>query len=190
METIVESTPIGISQMRNSPGGLSPRIRHQPQRRELFADVNPPAPPVRTHRSLPKLKLREFDGNPIDWPEWSGMFLATIDSSDISRDEKMSHLKSLLTGKVKRAVSGMGYSGTMYEEAWKTLQRKFGQPHHIVSSQLAKIQNFTQVRYNDLSALVEFADTVSTFVNLLQQFGYSNDLFSSSNLDIAVNNLL
>ena len=145
METIVESTPIGLSQMRSSPGGLSPRIRHQPQRRELFADVNPPAPPVRTHRSLPKLKLREFDGNPIDWPEWSGMFLATIDSSDISRDEKMSHLKTLLTGKAKRAVSGMGYSGTMYEEAWKTLQRKFGQPHHIVSSQLAKMKNLTEL---------------------------------------------
>ena len=34
--------------------------------------------------------------------------------------------------------------------------------------------------------MIEFADTVSTFVNILQQFGYSNDLFSSSNLDIAV----
>ena len=77
----------------------------------------------------------------------------------------------------------------MYDEAWNTLQRKFGQPHHIVSSQLAKIQNFSQVRFNDLSALVELADTVSTFVNILQQFGYSNDLFSSSNLDVAVNKL-
>ena len=37
--------------------------------------------------------------------------------------------------------------------------------------------------------MVEFADTVSSFVNILQQFGYTNDLFSSSNLDIAVNKL-
>ena len=35
METIVESTSIGLSQMRNSPGGLSPRNRHQPPRRDL-----------------------------------------------------------------------------------------------------------------------------------------------------------
>ena len=101
----------------------------------------------------------------------------------------MSHLNTLLTGKAKRAVNGMGYSGAMYDEAWKTLERKFGQPHHIVSSQLAKIQSFSQVRFNDLGALVEFADTVSSFVNILQQFGYSNDLFSSSNLDIAVSKL-
>ena len=117
------------------------------------------------------------------------MFLATVDSSSISNDEKMSHLKALLTGKAKRAVNGLGYSGTMYVEAWNTLQRKFGQPHPIVSSQLANIQNFSQIRFNDLSALAEFADTVSTFVNILQQFGYSNDLFSSSNLDIAISKL-
>ena len=133
--------------------------------------------------------MREFDGNPLDWPEWSGMFLSTKHSSSISRDEKMSHLKTLLVGKAKRAVNGMGYSGLMYDQAWNTLQRKFGQPHHIVSSQLAKIQNFPQVRFSDLSSLIEFADTVSTFVNILQQFGHSNDLFSCSNLDIAVSKL-
>ena len=79
-----------------------------------------------SQRSLPKLKLREFDGNPLDWPEWSGMFQSTVHNSPISRDEKMSHLKTLLTGKAKRAVNGMVYSGAMYDEAWKTLERKFG----------------------------------------------------------------
>ena len=69
------------------------------------------------------------------------------------------------------------------------MQRKFGQPHHIVSSQLAKIQKFSQVRFNDLAALIEFADFVASFVNILHQFGYSNDLFSSTNLDIAVSKL-
>ena len=83
----------------------------------------------------------------------------------------------------------MGYSGTMYDQAWNTLQKKFGQPHHIVSSQLAKIQNFPQVRFSNLSSLIEFADTVSTFVIILQQFEYSKDLFSSSNLGIAVSKL-
>merc|ERR1712117_923745 len=101
----------------------------------------------------------------------------------------MSHLKTLLIGKAKRALNGIGYSGAMYDEAWRILQRKFGQTHQIVSSQLAKTQSFNQIRYNDMSALVEFADTISSFVNILQQFGYTNDLFLSSNLDIAVNKL-
>ena len=111
-------------------------------------------------RSIPKLRLREFDGDPSDWPEWSGIFLATIDSSSLTKDEKMGHLKTLLSGKPKRAVSGMGYTGAMYDQACSTLTSKFGQPHHIVSKQLSKIQNFPQVKYNDMSSLVEFADAV------------------------------
>ena len=78
-----------------------------------------------SQRSLPKLNLREFDGNPLDRPEWSGMFLATVDSINISKDKKMSHLKTLFVGKAKQAVNGMGCAGAMYDHAWNTLQRKF-----------------------------------------------------------------
>ena len=115
--------------------------------------------------------------------------MTTVDSSNINKDEKMSHLKTLLDGKAKRAVKGIGYAGAIYGHAWNTLRRKFGQPHHIVSSKLEKIQNFSQIKFNDLALLVEFSDTVLSFVNILQQFGYSNDLFSSSNLDIAISKL-
>ena len=142
--------------------------RHDNSRNLVFSQISSScksptfsiAPTASSQRSLPKLKLREFDGNTLDWPEWSGMFLATVDSSNISKDEKMKHLKILLVGKVKRAVNGMGYAGAMYDHAWNSLQRKFGQPHHIVSSQLAKKQNFSQIRFNDVALLVDFAETV------------------------------
>ena len=29
--------------------------------------------------SLPRLRLNNFDGNPLEWPEWSDMFIATVD---------------------------------------------------------------------------------------------------------------
>ena len=38
--------------------------------------------------SLPKLKLNNFDGNPLEWPEWSGMFIATVDQRPTSILEK------------------------------------------------------------------------------------------------------
>ena len=66
------------------------------------------------------------------------------------------------------------------------LAKKVWSSQHIVWSQLAEIQNFSQIRFNDLALLVEFADTILSFANILQQFGYLNDLFSSSNLDIAI----
>ena len=85
---------------------------------------------------LPKLKLRPIDGNTLEWPEWSHMFKATVHHRDIPDSEKMSHLKTLLKGKAKLAISGIGYSGEFYAQAWVLLGRKFGQPYLIFDAQL------------------------------------------------------
>ena len=42
--------------------------------------------------TLPKLRLNNFDGNPLEGPEWSSMFIATVDKRMIPESEKMSHL--------------------------------------------------------------------------------------------------
>ena len=60
--------------------------------------------------SLSKLKLNNFDGIPFKRPEWASMFIATVDQRPIPDSEKMSHLETLLTGKARSAISGMGYS--------------------------------------------------------------------------------
>ena len=140
-------------------------------------------------RSLPKWKLTEFSGDPLDWPEWSGMFLSTIGNTDLTNDEKMNYLKGYLRGTAQRAVKGLGYTGAMYDVAWATLQRKFGQPHLIISAQLVKVSTFPNIRIHDSTAIVEFADILSSFVNVLQQFRYNNDLYSSTNLELAVSKL-
>ena len=71
-----------------------------------------------SNSQLPKLKLSSFDANPLEWPEWLNMFKATVHHRDIPDSEKMSHLKTLLTGKAKSALSGMGYAGEFYAQAW------------------------------------------------------------------------
>ena len=75
---------------------------------------------------LPKLKLSSFVDNPLEWPEWSNSFKATVQHRDIPDSEKMSHLKTLLTGKAKSALPGMGYSGEFYAQAWELLGRSLG----------------------------------------------------------------
>ena len=74
--------------------------------------------------SLPKLRLKNFDGNPLEWPEWSSMFIATVDKRMIPDSKKRSHLKTLLTGKAKSAISEKGYSGQFYSAAWNILEKK------------------------------------------------------------------
>ena len=118
--------------------------------------------------SLPKLRLKNFDGNPLEWPEWSSMFLATVDKRMIPDSEKMSHLKTLLTGKAKSAISGMGYSGPFYSAAWNILEGKFGRPHVIIDAQLESLRKANQVKPHDSTSLINFSVIVSNFVNVLK----------------------
>ena len=53
--------------------------------------------------SLPKLKLAEFSGDPLEWPEWSQLFQATVHAANIDDNVKMNHLKTMVTGKAKDA---------------------------------------------------------------------------------------
>ena len=50
-------------------------------------------------RILPKWKQGQYSGDPLEWPEWSGMFKATVGKSSITDDEKMNHLKAFELGK-------------------------------------------------------------------------------------------
>ena len=118
--------------------------------------------------NLPKLKLNSFDGNPLEWSEWSSMFIATVDRRPIPNSEKMSHLKTLLTGKAKSSISRMGYSGQLYGSAWSILERKFGRPHVIIDAQLESLRKASQLKPHDSTGLISFSVIVSNFVNVLK----------------------
>ena len=139
--------------------------------------------------SLPKPKLNNFDGNPLEWPEWSSMFMATVDQRPIPDSEKMSHLKTLLTGKAKSAISGMGYSGQFYGAAWSILERKFGRPLVIIDAQLESLRKASQVKSHDSTGLISFSVIVSNFVNVIKEYKHIADLQSSSTLYMAVDKL-
>ena len=139
--------------------------------------------------SLPKLRLNNFDGNPLEWLEWSSMSIATIDKRMIPDSEKMSHLKTLLTGKAKSAISGKGFSGQFYGAAWNILERKFGRPHLFIDAKLENLRKGNQVKPDDSTSLNKFSVIVSNFVNVLKEYKHIGDLQSSSTLYMAVDKL-
>ncbi len=140
-------------------------------------------------RSLPQWKLPTFDGNPLEWPEWQGLFQSTTGRANISDDEKMNYLKTLVSGKAKTAIQGMGFTRRMYRRACTTLERKFGQPHLIVSAQLSKLQKHPVVRLHDSAGIIEYSTLVAILVNVFIDLGYRYDLQSSSNIQVAVSKL-
>ena len=158
-------------------------------------DVSPRADRLRYNSgyagssSLTKLKLNNFDGNPLKWPEWSSMFIATMDQRPIPDSEKMRHLKTLLSGKARPAMSGMGYSGQFYGSAWSIVERKFGRPHVIIDAQLESLRKASQLKPQESTSLISFSVIVSNFVNVLKEYMQIGDLQSISTLYMAVDKL-
>ena len=139
--------------------------------------------------SLPKLKLAEFSGDPLEWPEWSQLFQATVHAANIDDSVKMNHLKTMVTGKAKEAIAGLGYTAEMYNVAWNVLVRNFGKPQMVVNAQLKRIYSFPPMKSYDGAAFIKFARIVSSCVNGLTQFNYVGDLNSEGVLGSATRKL-
>ena len=84
--------------------------------------------------SLPKLKLTEFSGDPLEWPEWSGLFDVVVHQKTISDTEKMQYPKISLMGQAKAAILGMGFRSQSYYHAWDILCEKYGRSDAIVKA--------------------------------------------------------
>ena len=95
----------------------------------------------------------------------------------------------MLTGKAKSAISGMGYSGEFYAQAWELLGRKFGRPYLIVDAQLSMLRKQQPIRMHDSTAIINYSITINNLVNVLKQYNYEGDLQSSSTLQVAIEKL-
>ena len=94
---------------------------------------------------LPTLKLTDFFGDPLEWPEWSGLFDVVVHQKPISDTEKMQPLKTSLTGQAKAAISGMEFSSQSYCHVWDTICEKYGRSDVIINPQIKKIRTHTQI---------------------------------------------
>ena len=130
---------------------------------------------------LQKLKLTEFSGDPMEWPEWLGLF-DVVHQKPISDTEKMQYLKTRLTGQAKAAISGMGVSSQSYYHAWDVLCEKYGRSDVIVNAQFKKIHIHPPIRHDDSTSIVKFANVFTNVVNTLTQLGYTSDLEAEAGL--------
>ena len=138
---------------------------------------------------LPEWKLEHYNGDPLQWHEWIGQFRSAIDSAPLSNDVKLTYLKTLVTCKAKTAIAEFAYCGTMYQEALKTLERKFGQPHAVVSAHLDKLSGFPPLKMHNSENVIAFSATISALVGVFRSLKYEHDLSSAALLGQAVQKL-
>ena len=134
---------------------------------------------------LPEWKLAQYSGDPLQWHEWFGQFKSAIDSAPLTDDVKLTYLKTLVSGKAKTAIAEFAYCGTMYKDALKTLERKFGQPQTVVSAYLDKLANYKPVKkqpvkMHNSDSIISYSATISSLVGVLRSLNYLQDLSGAS----------
>ena len=130
-------------------------------------------------RGLPKLKLTEFSGDFLEWPERAEVFDVILHQKRLSDTEKIQYLKISLTDQAKAAISWLGFSSQAYYQVWYILCKKFGRPRFIVEYELLNIRTHHPVRHNHSSSVVQFSNVVKYPVNLLTRLGFQHDLESA-----------
>ena len=87
-------------------------------------------------QSLPRLTLSKFSGEPAEWPKWFALFKSLVHDQMLSPTEKMAHLQSAVTGLAQRTIAGMLYDGSLYEDALRALEDRFGREEDVVAANL------------------------------------------------------
>ena len=133
--------------------------------------------------SLPKLNLPVFHGDPCDWPNWYGMFKALVHDQRLSKTQKMVYLKASVKGTAEKAIAGMFFDGTMYDEAIKELTNRFGNPALISKALINKLLEMPALKDENTSGLRSFVDNLHSILRTLKTYGHGADLKAAANME-------
>ena len=65
----------------------------------------------KTTVKLPKISIKKFSGNPIEWQQFNETFKATVDQNEsLSNIEKFTYLKGYVEGSASKCIEGIHLS--------------------------------------------------------------------------------
>ena len=102
---------------------------HSSVRQTTSNHTRSPSDPAETAKvKLPKLELKPFDRNVLNWQPFRDRFQSSIDSnSNISSVDKFAYLQSFLSPPTSECVSGLTTTVENYNEAAELFETKIWQ---------------------------------------------------------------
>ena len=97
-----------------------------------------PAP--RMHINLPKINIKSFGGDLLQWLTFWDSFSAAINKNHgLSDIEKMNDLNGMLKGEAARAISALPLTEENYKKATELLQERFGKPQILTNAYMESL---------------------------------------------------
>ena len=136
-----------------------------------------PAP--RMHINLPKINIKSFGGDPLQWLTFWDSFSAAIDKNHgLSYIEKMNYLNGMLKGEAARAISGLPLTEENYKKAIELLQERFGKPQILTNAYIESLSKI-DAPPADTKNLRTFYDTCKANIHGLEALGVKTETYGS-----------
>ena len=88
---------------------------------------------------LPKLDLKQFDGNLLEWISFRDIFESAVhQNSAVPKVQKLVYLKSLVKGEASRLIQSLVLSESNYDTAWSLLHDRYQNEREILFSVLRR----------------------------------------------------
>ena len=128
----------------------------------------------------PKLELKPFDGDIINWKPFWDQLNASIHSNNlISKIEKLSYLKTFLNYSTSSCISGLNLK-TNCDETIKILEKRFGNKQIFISAFMQQFVSLPKIKsVNDKSGLRKLFVKVENRVRNLKTLSVDPDTYGS-----------
>ena len=131
------------------------------------------------HAKLPKLELKKFHGNPIEWyPFWESFESAVHKNPNLSGVDKFNYLKSLLVETAQKVVAGLALTSANYEKAVELLRARFGNRQIVISSHMEALTRIPKIMsISEIKRLRSLYDTVESHLRGMESIEISPDIY-------------
>ena len=129
---------------------------------------------------LPKLELKSFDGNMMNWMEFWDSFERNIHlNSSLCDVDKMSYLKASLKGTASYAIADLRTTGDNYAPAVDILKEKYGKANVLKGFHMSALKAVVGVTYSkNVDGLKKLYEIVDMHVKALSVLGTSEEQYS------------
>ena len=118
---------------------------------------------------LPKIEIKPFNGDVEEWNEFWDSYVHAVHDSDCSNVQKMTYLKSLLSGPAAATISGFKISDENYKLAIDLLKERYDNKQLLISTHmnnLLKLEPVTSL--DEILLLRQIYDRVESQIRSLE----------------------
>lgn len=136
-------------------------------------------PRPRIHINLPKINIKSFGGDPLEWLTFWDSFSAAIDRNvELSDIEKMNYLNGMLKGEAARAISGLPLTEENYRKAIELLKKRFGKSQVLTNAYMESLSKI-DAPSSETKNLRTFYDKCEANIRGLETLGVTTESYGS-----------